>query len=113
MKATLTELLGRIPGPSTEQRPQGERYALAFAHGTMSLEFYAPDGIDQQKPHSRDEIYIIHSGSGELVVKSKRGPAMPGDVFFVPAGVEHRFENFTAEFSTWVVLWGQQGGEKA
>ena len=36
----------------------------------------------------------------------------PGTVFFVPAGAEHRFENFTPDFSTWVVFWGPRGGEK-
>jgi mannose-6-phosphate isomerase-like protein (cupin superfamily) len=35
------------------------------------------------------------------------------DVLFVPAGVEHRFENFTDDFTTWVIFYGQKGGEKA
>jgi len=32
-------------------------------------------------------------------------------VIFVEAGVEHRFEDFTDDFETWVVFWGPQGGE--
>jgi hypothetical protein len=32
-------------------------------------------------------------------------------VFFVPAGVAHRFERFSPDFATWVVFWGPHGGE--
>ncbi len=34
-----------------------------------------------------------------------------GDFLFVPAGVEHRFENFTSDFATWVFFYGPVGGE--
>jgi mannose-6-phosphate isomerase-like protein (cupin superfamily) len=37
----------------------------------------------------------------------------PGDVLFVPAGVEHRFEDFSDDFVTWVVFYGPEGGEAA
>jgi mannose-6-phosphate isomerase-like protein (cupin superfamily) len=111
MKASATELLKLLPGKVTEQWPMGERFVSAFAHGTMSVEFYAPVGHDPQTPHSQDELYFIHSGQGELVIENARHTFEAGMVFFVPAGVEHRFENFTADFSTWVVFWGVQGGE--
>jgi hypothetical protein len=32
-------------------------------------------------------------------------------VFFVAAHVEHRFEQFSPDFVTWVVFWGPKGGE--
>ena len=112
MKASLAELLSRIPGAPSEQWPQGERYALAFSHGSMSVGFYAPVGADPQKPHKRDEVYIIHAGSGDLVIAEQRNTFAPGDVFFVASGVEHRFENFTPDFSAWVVFWGPAGGEQ-
>jgi hypothetical protein len=57
MKATLSELLSRIPDPPSEQWPEGKRYALAFAHGSMSVGYYAPIGADPQRPHKLDEIY--------------------------------------------------------
>ena len=112
MKASLTELLSRIPGAPSEQWPDGERYALALAHGTMSMGFYAPISADPQKPHKRDEIYIIHAGTGELVIAGVRHPFVAGDAFFVGSGVEHRFERFSADFSAWVVFWGPAGGEQ-
>ncbi len=112
MKASLSQLLSRIPGAPSEQWPAGERYALAFSHGTMSVGFYAPVGADPQKPHKRDEVYVIHSGSGRLVVGETSHSFQPGDVFFVASGVEHRFEQFSNDFAAWVVFWGPAGGEK-
>jgi mannose-6-phosphate isomerase-like protein (cupin superfamily) len=111
MKATLQQLLSRIPGPASAQWPDGDRYSPAFSHGSMSVGYYAPVGTDPQQPHRRDEIYIIHTGTGELLVAGERSNFSAGDVFFVASGVEHRFENFSSDFATWVVFWGPPGGE--
>ena len=112
MKASLQELLSRIPGDPSEQWPEGERYALAFSHGTMSVGYYKPVAADPQQPHKHDEVYIVHIGTGEFVIAGQRSRFVPGDVFFVPSGAEHRFENFSSDFATWVVFWGPQGGEE-
>ena len=111
MHATASELLRSLPGKATEKWPNGEPFISAFTHGTMSVELYAPVGVDLQTPHTQDELYFIHTGRGEFVIDEERQSFGPGSAFFVPAGVEHRFENFTADFSTWVVFWGPQGGE--
>jgi mannose-6-phosphate isomerase-like protein (cupin superfamily) len=112
MKATLSELLARIPGAPSQEWPEGERYALAFSHGSMSVGYYAPVGADPQTPHKRDEIYIVHAGAGEIVIAEQRSHFTAGDVFFVASGVGHRFENFSRDFATWVVFWGPPGGEQ-
>lgn len=111
MKASLPDLLARIPGPVSERWPLGEHFAVAFRHGSMLLELYAPVGSDPQTPHQRDEIYIIQNGSGEISIGGERHAFKAGDAFFVAAGVEHRFERFSEGFSTWVVFWGPPGGE--
>lgn len=112
MKASTSDLLQRLPGKSTGKWPMGERFVRAFAHGSMSVEFYVPVGHDPHTPHVQDELYFIHSGTGELVIEGIRHAFESGTVLFVPAGAEHRFENFSEDFSTWVVFWGPQGGEK-
>ena len=112
MKTSLAELLAKIPGAPSEQWPQGERYALGLSHGSMSLGLYAPTGIDPQQPHKRDELYIIESGTGELVINSEHHSFEPGHVFFVAAGVHHRFVGFSENFRAWVVFWGPHGGEQ-
>ncbi len=71
-----------------------------FEHGSLQVEVYKPHKVDLQQPHSRDEVYIIISGTGEFLNDGDRTHFQPGDFLFVPAGIEHRFENFTEDFST-------------
>lgn len=84
-----------------------------FQHGSLQVEVYKPEGKDLQQPHSRDEVYIVISGTGEFLNNGVRCRFGPGDFLFVPAGVEHRFEDFSEDFSTWVLFYGPEGGEKA
>jgi mannose-6-phosphate isomerase-like protein (cupin superfamily) len=104
-RATVAEAMRLLPGPG------GERFAKVLGHGSMEVEVYAPRGTDPQTPHTRDELYVVVSGSGQFVNGSKRHSFGPGDVLFVPAGVEHRFEDFTDDLAVWVVFYGPEGGE--
>ncbi|MFS4494517.1 cupin domain-containing protein [Maribacter sp. 2308TA10-17] len=88
-------------------------FLKVFEHGTLEVEVYKPEKVDLQQPHSRDEVYIIISGNGEFLNDGERSQVKAGDFLFVPAGIEHRFENFTDDFSTWVLFYGPEGGEKA
>jgi len=103
---TVPEALAKLPGP------KGERWAVVFEHGTLDVEIYAPRGSDPQGPHTRDEVYVVVSGSGEFVNGQTRERFGPGDLLFVPAGVVHRFEKFTDDLRVWVVFYGPEGGEK-
>jgi mannose-6-phosphate isomerase-like protein (cupin superfamily) len=111
MKVSITQALKRLPADATAKYPQGAPFVTMMAGGTMSVEVYAPKGEDLQEPHRQDELYFIHSGHGELVINEQRFDCAAGDAFFVAAGVEHRFENFSIDFVTWVVFYGKQGGE--
>lgn len=91
--------------------PPDKRFTVPLAHGTMSVEVYAPLGEDNQSPHSQDELYIVIAGSADFVKGAARIAVQPQDLLFVEAGVEHRFENFSDDFATWVVFWGPEGGE--
>jgi mannose-6-phosphate isomerase-like protein (cupin superfamily) len=112
VKASAKELLQLLPGPHTAKWPDGERFVEAFSHGSLIVELYAPVGHDPQSPHERDEVYFVISGSGEFVVAGKRSRFAAGDALFVAAAIEHRFENFTSDFSTWVIFYGPMGGEQ-
>ena len=105
-RVALDEAMSRLPGPG------GERFAEVLEHGTLVVEVYAPRGVDAQQPHTRDELYVVMRGSGEFVNGDAREGFGPGDVLFVPAGVRHRFENFTADLAVWVVFYGPEGGER-
>jgi mannose-6-phosphate isomerase-like protein (cupin superfamily) len=104
-KVTVAEALARLPGPG------GERFASVLEHGSLVVEIYAPRGVDPQGPHTRDELYVVVEGRGEFVNGDERQGFGPGDVLFVPAGVGHRFENFTDDLVVWVVFYGPEGGE--
>jgi mannose-6-phosphate isomerase-like protein (cupin superfamily) len=104
-RLTVADALARLPGP------EGERYVELFRHGTLSVELYAPRGNDPQTPHTRDEVYVVVSGRGEFVNDGARQRFGPGDLLFVPALVEHRFENFTDDLAVWVVFYGPENGE--
>ena len=91
----------------------GRLSSLVFEHGTLEVRFYAPDGVDTQTPHTRDEIYVVVRGSGLLVDDEGRRALNTGDCVFVPAGRKHRFEDFTEDFAVWVAFYGPEGGEAA
>lgn len=98
--------------------PEGRRSAELMKHGSMTLRYYAPKGVDPQTPHDQDEIYIVTSGTGTVVsgpteATLDRRPFGPGDAIFVPAGHVHRFIDFSTDFAVWVVFWGPVGGESA
>lgn len=103
-RITLAEALALLPGP------QGERFAAVFERGQLLIEIYAPRERDPQTPHTRDEAYVVMQGSGEFVNGGQRHSFGPGDFLFVPAGIEHRFENFTDDLVTWVIFFGPEGG---
>jgi mannose-6-phosphate isomerase-like protein (cupin superfamily) len=88
-------------------------FTTVFQHGTLRVEMYKPEKVDHQKPHDRDEVYVIASGTGTFHNGGRQWSFKPGDFLFVPAGVEHRFDNFTPDFSTWVFFYGPVGGEGA
>lgn len=82
-----------------------------FQHGRLTVEVYKPELTDAQTPHDRDEIYVVIAGSGKFINGNRTVEFKAGDFLFVPAGIEHRFINFTSDFSTWVFFYGPHGGE--
>ena len=86
-------------------------YGVLLEHGSLELGYYRPLRQDDQESHEQDEIYIVHTGSGEFLLGEERVAFAPGDALFVPAGVDHRFVEFTEDFAAWVIFYGPQGGE--
>lgn len=81
-----------------------ERYSEVFRHGTLNAGIYMPHGVDDQDAHDQDEFYVVLTGSGFLVTGEEREPFGPGDLLFVPAGAQHRFEDFSADFAVWAIF---------
>ena len=104
-RLTVQELAQRLP------TPEGKRFVVGLDRGELLIELYQPRGHDPQKPHTRDEAYVVVDGSGEFVMGDERVPFGSGDFLFVPAGMPHRFENFGESLTTWVIFYGPEGGD--
>ena len=96
---TPAQGLARMPGPDRDQ------YDVLLRPGTVEVGFYAPRGVDDQTPHDRAEAYIVISGTGWFLNGAERHRFAPGDLLFVPRGVVHRFEEFSADLALWVLFW--------
>ena len=104
-KISLSQALARLPGPN------GERFMSVFERGSLIVEILQPPSPVPLPPHDQDEVYIVLYGSGELLNAGVRQGIGRGDFLFVPAGVEHHFENFTDDLTIWVIFYGPKGGE--
>ena len=104
-EVSFAEAISRLPAPG------GKPSAEVFKHGSLVVKIFAPRGEDTQKPHSRDEIYVVVRGRGVLFHDGRRDAFGAGDLLFVAAGIEHRFEDFTDDLAVWVVFYGPNGGE--
>ena len=95
------------------QRSEDGAYGILLEHGTMELGFYKPQGVDPQQPGEGGSgtASVLFSGTGWFVCGDRRDPFEPGEALFVPAGVVHRFEDFSDDFAAWVVFDGPKGGE--
>ena len=98
------------PADCATQLPD-DRYFVALNRGTLEVGLYAPEGVDPQQPHDQDECYVILEGDGRFEMGDETVPFQPGDFFFVPAGVPHRFLEFDDSFKAWVIFYGPEGGE--
>ncbi|HDR9511715.1 cupin [Burkholderia cepacia] len=105
MKLGLNESLARLD-------EEGTLFTTLFQHGTLDVELYRPRIEDKQKPHTRDEVYVIATGTSRFVVDGRECDVAAGDALFVPAHAEHRFVGFSDDFSTWVFFYGPEGGER-
>jgi mannose-6-phosphate isomerase-like protein (cupin superfamily) len=75
--------------------------AVDLSLGTYSI---PAGGVDDQTPHTEDEIYVVQSGRATLVTDSGTAPVAPGSVIYVPAGETHRFTEVTEDLALIVVF---------
>ena len=105
MKFAPKEFLSKLPLPANEKWKDGVWFTEVFAKSTFELEFFAPKGKDYQTPHDKDEFYIIVSGTADLLIEGESFSCAVGDALFVPAKIEHHFEQMSEDFATWVIFF--------
>jgi mannose-6-phosphate isomerase-like protein (cupin superfamily) len=85
---------------------QPGRSAEAFIDGDLEVRFTPRPTDGLQKPHQRDEIYIVAARTGHYRVEDRITAVGPGDLCFAAAQVAHGFENFSEDFAIWIVFYG-------
>jgi mannose-6-phosphate isomerase-like protein (cupin superfamily) len=85
-----------------------------FANASLSVGTYSipAGGLDDQKPHTEDEIYVVQAGRATLVCDSGTAAVGPGSVAFVPAGEAHQFTDVTSDLALLVIFappYGSKG----
>jgi mannose-6-phosphate isomerase-like protein (cupin superfamily) len=74
--------------------------------GTYSI---PAGGVDDQVPHTEDEIYVVTAGRAVLQAGSGSAPVGRGSVVYVAAGEEHRFTGVTEDLAAIVVFAPAEG----
>jgi len=91
---------------SEAQASAGRAYLEFLRSKSMSVGLYVLPigGVDNQQPHSEDEIYVVMAGRSRFTAGADDREAAPGDTIFVPAGMAHRFHDITEELRLIVVF---------
>jgi mannose-6-phosphate isomerase-like protein (cupin superfamily) len=93
---------GRFDCPPGRPNHYRERLRVAaLSAGTYSI---PAGGVDDQRPHRQDEIYVVQSGAGSFTAGDRTVPVEPGSTIYVPAGEPHRFHDVTADLAVLVVF---------
>lgn len=69
--------------------------------GTYSI---PAGGLDDQRPHLEDEIYVVQTGRATIVTDSGRAQVQPGSVVFVPANEKHQYVDIIEDLTLVVIV---------
>ena len=88
--------------------PEGQRSVEVFRDGGVEIKFAAHPTPGPQEPHTRDEFYIVASGSARYRWDGGETTISPGDLMFAAAHTPHGYDRFSDDFSVWVVFYGPE-----
>ncbi len=89
-------------------------WVVHLSSDDLSLGTYSipAGGVDDQTPHTEDEIYVVQAGRATLVTDSGTEAVGPGSVVFVPAGEAHTFTEILEDLAL-VVVFAPPYGSRA
>ena len=76
---------------------------------SMGLYCLKAGQIDQQKPHTEDEVYYVVSGKAWFRAGAQQQIVGPGSVLFVERAVEHHFHDITEDLHLLVFFAPPEG----
>ena len=105
----MQRLTGLFTPPRSDELAEFTQHLVVpdLSVGTYSI---PARGVDDQTPHTEDEIYVVTQGRARFVTPDDDVQVEPGDVLYVPAGEEHRFVDITEDLSMLVVFAPAYGG---
>jgi len=85
----------------TECSQSGSQYLEFIRQPSLSVGLYmlSAGAIDQQEPHTEDEVYYVINGRASIQVANESRPVEAGSVVFVQANIEHRFHTITEDLT--------------
>ena len=88
--------------------PPDRLSAEAFRDGDLEIRFADRPTKGPQVPHTRDEFYIVASGTGRYRVEDRVSDIGPGDLLFAAAHAPHGFEDYSDDFAIWIGFYGPE-----
>jgi mannose-6-phosphate isomerase-like protein (cupin superfamily) len=101
-KAAVFDVAEVLARRAVEGRPYLE--FLRVPHLSVGLYVLPAGAVDEQEPHTEDELYFVLSGKGQLRVAGRSTSVGPGSLCFVPANAPHAFHSVTEELRLLVVF---------
>ena len=86
--------------------PEGSRAAEVFRDEHVWIRFARHPTSGMQVPHDQDEFYVVASGTARYRWEGGETTIGPGDIMFAAARTEHGYDQFSDDFSVWVVFYG-------
>ena len=89
-----------------EQQKSGQAYFEFMHFSALSMGVYSlpAGGVDAQKPHTEDEIYLVMKGKATIRVDEEDRPVEVGSVVYVAANVIHHFHSIIEDLTLLVLF---------
>lgn len=85
-----------------EQRKDSNKLYFEFlkvSDLSMGLYVLPVEGMDNQSPHTEDEVYYVVSGRAKIKVAHEDRNVQAGSIVYVAKNVEHRFHSIEEELA--------------
>jgi mannose-6-phosphate isomerase-like protein (cupin superfamily) len=104
----LSDLVARL---ASDRHEFAEFFRTPSGSLSLTVARWPVGSVDDQKPHTEDEVYYVAAGRAHINVDGEIAPVGPGSVAFVGAGVEHRFVEIAEDLEV-LVFWSPARGTR-
>ena len=103
-----------LPDLRDRQRAAGTPYLEFLRSPDLSVGLYVLEAgaLDEQSPHTEDEVYVVMRGRGRLRMGDEDVAVGPGSVAFVAATIDHRFHDITERLDILVAFGPAEGSRQ-